>query len=316
MKTTITTYEDMSQLPPNTIRQIAASEQRAYSLMPYGEGFICSKEGCGRVLSADETLGITDTRNGYRPFDQVMEEMGGVTPNCPDCESPTVEIFKPEIFAAFLVEMYRDHIRGAVLTDEEDKVRGTCIVQATDFRTAFDEINYKEKLDYTKIMEQARQTLQTNLQDNTSVILAKRVHVERPYRRYDDGSAFRHLVRDTFNLLTGDDKRICLSSVSNRGTILAPFLAMGYKVVEEDPDGMCVVAARHFSTVRDAFHLSDDEFQKKFGPRIAEINRNERIHHSEPSKPLYCKGAVVDALLAAHKQASSGLKPEILSPSF
>ncbi len=289
MKTKIETYEDMSSLDNDTLDRIINHEREAFGYRGYGEYSFCSNSDCRRILSIDEIYGTSDTKKGYKALEE-LEKDGCNTPDCPDCESPTILIFNPEIYRPYLSALYRDAY-GSLLEDEEGYVRGTCVIQKMTLKDFFaNNMNYKESMEWDEFRERASRMLNIDFDDDSSVISTNRVSVARPFR---SGGAFMDIARATMNIKPENDDYPAFASVRFDGNVLPVLEGVGYKQVHPDEFGTVAIGIERLGDLRAAYNLPPDEFMRQFGSKIKQSVVRSRKDKREVTGPKYYRGAAV-----------------------
>lgn len=308
MTTEINQYKDMSQLSGRELDAVITQERESFGYRPYGEYSFCSSEECRRIVSIDEAFGVSDTNEGYKPLEE-LENGDCTAPDCPDCGSPTIVIFNPQIYRPLLKEVIYPTSYGSVLTDETGAVRGNCVFQNTNARDFFESANYKERMQFEDFRRRASEVLGIDIQDDTDVVSTNRISALRQFRKRGGESTFMQLGRSTFNLRPDNDEKPGFASVSPRGNVLPVLHAMGYEPILEDDAGTLLIGVRRLGTPRDAFNLPADEFRRKLGPAVDSITKKMRIDNTAPPEIKYYKGAtIVGAMQEAYEKANPGVE--------
>ena len=287
MKTKITTYSDLSTLDNETLDRVIQHEREAFGYKGYGEYSFCSNADCRRILSIDEVYGVSDTNSKFKPIED-LEKDGCETPDCPDCKSPSILIFNPEIYRPYLSALYRDAY-GSLLEDEEGYVRGTCVFQEMALKEFFENnMNYKESMEWDEFRLRASEILDIDFDEKSPVISTNRVSVSRPYRA---GGGFMDLARSTLNIKPENDDSPAFASVRFDGNVLPVLEGIGFKQIHADDFGTVAIGIEKLGEARAAYNLAPDEFMHQFGSRIKKSVLQSRKDRTETVGPKYYKGA-------------------------
>ncbi len=289
MKTKITSYPNMSSVDDTTLNSIVGHEREVFGGEEYGEYLFCTNVACRRIQSIEEVYGLSGAKEGYVPLEE-LEKDGPKMPDCPDCSSATLMMFDPRAIKPIYAKLYRNAY-GAIMRDETEAVRGTCIIKATNLRDCFDNINERESYDWDEFREKIMHILGIEAEEDTPVINTNRVGINRPYR---DGAAFLRLGTACGSNMTAEhDKLPTFSCVKFGGKALPLLEGIGHEQIVEDEYDAVIIGMKRFGDLKRAFGLHPMRLGKEFGPQImaASMTANQR-QVAEP-KPKYYQGSTL-----------------------
>ncbi len=279
MELEITAHRDMSEVDDATLDSIVDHEREVLGGEDYGEYRFCSNPDCRRMLSLEE---VYDTNGkAYRPLTE-LEDGGSGECECPDCSSPTLHLFDKRVIKPILyADMYRGAY-GSVLKDKAGTVKGTCIIQATSLRDCFDNLNYRETLEWEQFRERASEILDMNAEEDSPVINTNRVGINKPYR---EGGMFLKLgTACGSNMTVAHDELPTFSSVKFGGNVLPLLEGMGHKQIIEDGYDTVVIGMKRFGDLKRAFGLPLQQLSQEFGPQIARSSKAAKEHEAKTRK--------------------------------
>jgi len=278
----IVTYEDMSEMPEETLQKLAEKERDWYGYGMEGRGFgeyaICSDPDCRRVFSVEEIHPqIATDANGYIPLNE-LEKNRDELPCCPDCDSQIEFLLDPKYFPEYLRLYFSQQVYGALLMQGEE-VKGAVSAYKAPFLNALEgNINYRQGYDPEEVVQKiAEMTGKT-----TDEIAALEVCCCNRIAMDKDVRGKGHLAKLAGAVLNQHPEFDDLPSLGDAriiGPVYPLAIAAGYEPITEDAYGNALFYADEFGGFRRFFNLTGDELKREFGETIREARswQRERI---------------------------------------
>lgn len=290
----IVPYEDMSEIPEETLQQLAAKEREWFGYGMEGKGFgeyaICSGPECRRVLSIEEVYpAVKEAADEYIPLNE-LEKEGISLPCCPDCNETLEPLLDPQYFTEYLRLYFSQQVYGALLI-EGDKVKGAVSAFNAPFEQAFEgNVNYRQGYDINEAVEKISELTGKTPDEirNQVVACCNRIALDPSVR----GRGFlTKLIKTALNQKPENDDYPSLGDAKVFGPIYPLANAVGDVPIMEDNYGNSLFYSERFGNFRDAFNLSPEEFRTKYGPKIRKFKlAQQERRKTEELNPIRVKG--------------------------
>jgi len=260
----IISYPDMSQLDETLLRQLVDNEREYWGHTGYSEYVVCTNIECRRLQSIEDVYSQTGKTLAE------LEREGPTTPDCPSCGEVSEIFFEPEVFVTYTRNYLANNFFGAILIDQNERLRGHAVSKKGPRHELFNELNYRQSFDSSicllGISEVAAETT-IDEQGLKEAIFMSRIGVDANLR--GKGYYFA-LSKAMFDLYPEYDELPIISETRFDSELYPLFKAMGYHNLQTDQyDHIFMVHPNSQSNAkRDILSLSKDEFKARFGKKL------------------------------------------------
>ena len=145
---TLESYQSLGQVAnnPTLAHQIMQMERGTWGLKTGTSEYArCCSDDCSRLLTIEDVYQIKpDDINSWKSIEEL--EKNRDLPCCPDCDSPTELVLKPEPFLIYSQAYFRKAY-GAVLYNQLQEPEGIVMGHTATIPSLVQDINYRQSYD-------------------------------------------------------------------------------------------------------------------------------------------------------------------------